>query len=203
MAHKTFISYKYDEAQRLRDEIIGALGNDATYYKGETSDSPDLADTSTDNIKKNLRDMMYDTSVTIVIISPNMKKSKWIDWEIEYCLKDNTRKGRTSHTNGVVGVIMKYNGGYSWFKSTHINDDGCSSISYDESKVYNIINNNRFNQYPKKYSCDVCKTVNSLTGSYITYVEEETFLNNPNKYIDNAYDKSENDAQGYILCKKR
>lgn len=49
----------------------------------------------------------------------------------------------------------------------------------------------------------MCKTVNSLTGSYIAYVEEETFLNNPNKYIDNAYDKSENDAKGYILCKKR
>ena len=203
MAHKTFISYKYDEAQRLRDDIITALGDNAMYYKGETSDSPDLTDTSTENIKKNLRDMMYDTSVTIVIISPNMKKSKWIDWEIEYCLKDNTRKGRTSHTNGIVGVIMKYNGGYNWFKSTHINDDGCSSIAYEESKVYDIINNNRFNQDPKKYSCDVCKTVNSLPGSYIAYVEEETFLNNPNKYIDNAYDKSENDAKGYILCKKR
>ena len=94
MAHKTFISYKYSEAQKLRDDIIEALGEDATYYKGETSDSPDLTDTSTENIKKNLRDMMYDTSVTIVIISPNMKESKWIDWEIEYCLKDNTRKGR-------------------------------------------------------------------------------------------------------------
>ena len=149
MAHKTFISYKYDEAQRLRDDIIDALGDDATYYKGETSDSPDLTDTSTENIKKNLRDMMYDTSVTIVIISPNMKKSKWIDWEIEYSLKDNTRKGRTSHTNGVVGVIMKYNDGYSWFKSTHTNDDGCSSTTYEESKVYDIINNNRFNQNPK------------------------------------------------------
>ena len=31
MAHKTFISYKYDEAQRLRDDIIDALGDDATY----------------------------------------------------------------------------------------------------------------------------------------------------------------------------
>ena len=203
MAHKTFISYKYDEAQRLRDDIIKALGDDATYYKGETSDSPDLTDTSTENIKNNLRDMMYDTSVTIVIISPNMKKSKWIDWEIEYCLKDNTRKGRTSHTNGVVGVIMKYNGGYSWFKSTHKNDDGCFSTTYKESKVYDIINNNRFNQNPKKYSCDVCKTVSALTGSYIAYVDEETFLDNPTKYINKAYDKSENDADGYDLIKKR
>ena len=203
MAHKTFISYKYSEARRLRDDIIDALVEDATYYKGETSDSPDLTDTSTENIKKNLRDMMYDTSVTIVIISPNMKKSKWIDWEIEYCLKDNTRKGRTSHTNGIVGVIMKYNGGYDWFKTTKTNTDGCISTTYEKSKVYDIINNNRFNQNPKKYSCDVCQTVNSLTGSYIAYVDEETFLENHNKYIDNAYDKSENDASGYDLTKSR
>ena len=92
MAHKTFISYKWSEAQQLRDDIIDALGEDASYYKGETSDSPDLTDTTTDNIKKNLRNMMYYTSVTIVIISPHMKESKWIDWEIEYCLKDETRK---------------------------------------------------------------------------------------------------------------
>ena len=72
MAHKTIISYKWSEAQSLRDKIIKALGDDATYYKGETSESPDLTDTSTENIKKNLKDMMYDTSVTIVILSPNM-----------------------------------------------------------------------------------------------------------------------------------
>lgn len=154
---------------------------DATYYKGETSDSPDLTDTSTENIKNNLRNMMYDTSVTIVIISPNMKKSKWIDWEIEYCLKNNTRKNRTSHTNGVVGVIMKHNYDYSWFKSISINDDGCSPSSYQENLVYNIINKNRFIQNSKKYVCNKCKTVDTLTGSYIAYVEEEEFLANPTK----------------------
>lgn len=203
MSHKTFISYKYSEARNLRDSIIDALGDDAIYYQGETSSSPDLSDTSTENIKKNLTDMMYDTSVTIVIISPNMKDSNWIDWEIEYSLKNKTRKGRTSHTNGVVGVIMKYNGGYSWLKTTSTKGDGCTTSSYDESKVYPIINNNRFNQNPKKYSCNACKTVDALTGSYIAYVEEETFLSDPQKYIDNAYDKSENDAAGYNLTKAR
>lgn len=203
MAHKTFISYKYSETQKLRDDIIEALGNDATYYKGEASDSPDLTDTSTENIKKNLTDMMYDTSVAIVIISPNMKKSKWIDWEIEYCLKNISRKGRTSHTNGVVGVIMKYNGGYEWFKKQRTNSDGCPSITYETTKVYDIINNNRFKQNPKVYSCNVCKTVNALTGSFIAYVEEEDFLSNPTKYINNAYDKSENDAAGYDITKTR
>ena len=76
MAHKTFISYKYSEAQDLRDAILKALGDDASYYQGETSDSPDLTDKSTETIKKNLTDMMYGTSVTIVIISPDIKKSK-------------------------------------------------------------------------------------------------------------------------------
>ena len=35
MAHKTFISYKYSEAQNLRDRIIKALGDDASYRSEE------------------------------------------------------------------------------------------------------------------------------------------------------------------------
>lgn len=199
MAHKTFISYKYSEAQELRDRIIDALGTDATYYTGETSDSPDLTDTSTENIKKNLRDMMFDTSVTIVIISPHMRESKWIPWEIEYCLKQTTRKGRTSQTNGVVGVIMKYNGSYDWFEQHIINNDGCKAISYQTQFIPDIINNNRFNQAPLRYICAQCHIVNELTGSYISYVEEDTFLQNPARYIDKAYEKNENNASGYKL----
>ena len=203
MAHKTFISYKYSKATELRDRIIEALGDDATYYKGETSESPDLTDTSTENIKKNLKDMMYDTSVTIVILSPQMTKSKWIDWEIEYCLKSITRKNRTSHTNGVVGVIMKVDGDYSWFKKTGTNCHGSSTVSYEMSKVFNIISANHFNSNPEQWHCDKCKTYDWLNGSYIAFVEEDDFLANPSQYIDNAYDKSENDASGYDLTKTR
>ena len=203
MAHKTFISYKYSEAQDLRDAIIEALGDDATYYKGETSDSPDLTDTSTENIKRVLRNMMYDTSVTIVIISPHMKESKWIDWEIEYCLKDITRKNRTSHTNGVVGVIMKYNGGYDWFVNHLKNHHGESVGNYKNEYLYPIIYNNHFNSKPERWHCSICKTYDWLYGSYIEYIEEDEFLSNPQRYIDNAYDKSENDANGYKLEKQR
>ncbi len=202
MAHKTFISYKYSEAQDLRDDILEALGDDASFYQGETSDSPDLTDKSTETIKKNLTDMMYNTSVTIVVISPNIKQSKWIDWEIEYCLKEIPRQGRTSKTNGVLGIIMKSNGSYGWFKSSQQEGDGCSSLSYSEHLAYDIIRKNRYNQTPKVYTCDTCKTINALTGSYISYVEEETFLGNHQKYIDNAFDKSE-DVDGYELTKQK
>ena len=98
---------------------------------------------------------------------------------------------------------MKVNGGYDWFKYTTINPDGCSVTNYHDSKVYDIINNNRYNQNPQMYSCSRCKCVNALTGSYIAFVEEDEFLSNPQKYIDNAYDKSENNAEGYTLTKQR
>lgn len=203
MAHKTFISYKYSEARKLRDDIIKALGDDATYYQGETSDSPDLTDTSTENIKKNLRDMMYNTSVTIVILSPNMKQSKWIDWEIEYCLKENTRKNRTSHTNGVVGVIQKVDGGYDWLVNNLVNCHGKSVVNYKNEKLFDIIHKNHFNSNPPQKHCDKCNTYDWLNGSYIEYIKEDDFLADPQRYINNAYDKSENDAEGYDLTKTR
>ncbi len=203
MARKTFIAYKYSESTALRDKIISALGDDATYYKGETTDSPDLTDTTAENIKKNLRDMIFDTSVTIVIISPNLKESKWVDWEVEYSLKEITRQDRTSRTNGIVGVIKKHNGNYDWLITKTAKDDGCSTRTINDSKLYDIINNNRYNLISEdKYACNHCKTYSQLDGSYIALIDEDDFISNPNKYIENAYEKCQKVAD-YNLSKLR
>ncbi len=202
MARKTFISYKYSESQSLRDDIITALGADATYYQGETSNSPDLTDESTELIKKNLTDMMYDTSVTIVIASPNIKRSNWIDWEIEYCLKEYSRKGRTSKTNGVVGVIQKHNGSYDWLVTKSVQPDGCTLRTIDSSMLYPIITNNRYKRNGRGYACDTCNSHDQLEGSYISLIDQEDFLADPEKYIENAYHKSENSDQ-FELVKQR
>lgn len=105
MAHKTFISYKYSDSQELRDKIIKRMGNDATYYSGERSDSPDLTDFTTATIKEHLKNMIHDTSVTIVLYSPKMNQSKWIPWEIQYSLSSITRDDKTSRPNGIILVI--------------------------------------------------------------------------------------------------
>lgn len=202
MAHKTFISYKYSEAKSLRDKIIAALGDDATYYQGETSNSPNLTDYLTGTIREKLKDMIFGTTVTIVILSPNMTKSAWIDWEIEYSLREYSRNGKTSKSNGIVAVIQKNNDNYDWLKTTTYHEDGHQSCWYDESKMYDIINNNRFNQNPKEYFCNKCKTIDALTGSYISIVTEDEFLAEPKKYIDNAYNKCQN-IGNYIISKTR
>lgn len=202
MARKTFISYKYSEARGLRDVILKSLGTDAIYYQGETSDSPDLTDTSTENIKNHLRNMIYETSVTIVVISPNMKESKWIDWEIEYSLKEITRENRRSRTNGVLGVIMKQNGGCNWLIRERLNGDGCKSRSIESSDLYPIIRNNRYNLKKPEYVCRRCMTVGSLSGSYISLIEEEEFLEDASYYIENAFEKCQR-IDDFELCKTR
>lgn len=190
MVHKTFISYKYSEAKNLRNRIIRHLGVDQTkYYQGETSESPNLTNEKTESIRHLLKEMIYDTSVMIVIISPNMKQSNWIDWEIEYALKSIKHGDHTSHSNGVVGVIMN-DPDESWFRYTEKKPDGDMCYAYHSEYACEIINANRCNQKPKQYACETCGTVDSLTGSYISFVTEDNFISDPKRYIDNAFDKS-------------
>lgn len=201
MAHKTFISYKYSESQNLRDKIINKLGTEATFYKGETSKSPNLTDYTTTTIRNNLADMIYDTTVMIVIISPNMKQSEWMEWEIKYALREQTRNGRTSHADGVICVVQKNElyerlglNPYSWAKSY--------GGDWDTSKLFNIINQNRNN---KKSWIDSDLTnitdYNKLSKHYIDIVTEDEFLKNSDYYINFAFDKSQN-LGSYNLAKQ-
>lgn len=184
MAHKTFISYKYSEAQDLRNDIINKLGADATYYRGETSNSPDLTDRTTETIRKNLSDMIYDTSVMIVIISPNMLQSKWMEWEIKYALREQSRNGRTSHANGVICVVQKQKNSFYNFYSYDAYAWAKYNGTWSPWKLFDVIKNNQNNK--KSYA------FNSLPSNYIDIVTEDTFLKNPFKYIDEAYNKSQN-----------
>ena len=60
--------------------------------------------------------------------------------------------------------------------------------------------NNRYNQVPKVYACPLCKSVNRLTGSYISLVDEDEFLASPKLFVENAYEKSQN-LRNYEICK--
>ena len=107
MGHKIFVSYKYHDSSvkkitnnpwsdTVRD-YVDALENYLTnssehIYKGE-SDDEDLSNLSEDSIWEKLKDRIYDSSLTIVLVSPKMKETKkdrdqWIPWELSYSLKE-------------------------------------------------------------------------------------------------------------------
>lgn len=191
MAHKTFISYKYSESTTLRNEIITKLGPDATYYQGETSLSPDMGDLKTTTIRNNLSDMIFDTTAMIVIVSPNMTKSSWMNWEIKYALREQSRNGRASHTNGFICVIQKDLmrslmglDPYGWAKSS--NGNWLSTVFFGVL-VRNMNNKKSWNESPILTIADY----NALSQNYIDIVTEDEFLKYPKFYIDKAFEKSQ------------
>lgn len=102
MGHKVFVSYKYADNKvamlkykyftTVRDyvDVLEVLIGSNNIYKGEQNDE-DLSHLKEDTIWDKLKDRIYDSSVTVVLISKGMMTShwdkfQWITWEIRYSL---------------------------------------------------------------------------------------------------------------------
>ena len=176
MGRKIFVSYKYKDndvkslngysstwprhyVDYLKDNIL----SDDHIYKGEESDE-DLSSYSEVYIWNHLKDKIYDSTITIVLISPNMKeprrweKSQWIPWEISYSLRETKRKDMTSHNNAILAVILPDKRG-----------------SYDY-------------YYNKKNDLLFSILKDNIENEYISVVEWENFKKDHNRYIDKAFE---------------
>lgn len=153
MGYKVFVSYKYKDFDvkplagvdgvtwpcHYVDYIQNRILSTDDIYKGEKSDE-DISYLSENGIWEHLKDKIYDSSITIVLISPNMKEprrwetSQWIPWEISYSLRETKRSDRTSHNNAMLAVVLP-------------DKDGSYSYRYDKSKLFQILNANIENGY--------------------------------------------------------
>lgn len=208
MGKKIFISYKYADTsvQRLDrtpnwertkvrdyvDEIQERLAEGDHINKGE-KDGEDLSNFKDETIESKLRDKIYDSTVTIVLISPRMKsyitpeKDQWIPWEISYSLKEVKRADKTSRTNAVLGVVLPdINGSYEYVLTERTCcPGGCTS--YNTANLFTIIKENTFNRKrPEKYDCTQRDTIQKWPYSYIHIVSWEKFINDMDTAINNA-----------------
>jgi hypothetical protein len=219
MANKIFISYKYKDddvlaissGNHLRDVLFPTTVRtyvdkleeyfdkaEFVIYKGE-SDDEDLSYLSDDQIWEKLKDRIFDSTVTIVMISPKMKESnrrdssQWIPWEISYSLKEMTRNGRTSHSNALLAVVLPdSNGSYEYFV-TDRKCYNCICHSWKTDILFAILCNNMFNQKEKiQKECDRGLTVYSNESSYIKSVKWSDFVKSPQEYIKMAIEIKKN-----------
>lgn len=225
MGKKIFVSYKYADSQvenltiyeksTVRDyvtkfeEILDPSDN---IYKGE-SDGEDLSDLSEETIWKKLKDRIYDSSVTIVFISPGMKESwkaekdQWIPWEISYSLKEVSRKNKngdavTSRSNAMVAVVLPdIYGSYSYYlESKKCCGSGCTTHHTD--KLFSIIRKNKFNlKDANKKMCDTGSTIWYGEYSYIKAVKWIDFISSYGSYIESACERQDN-IEDYVICKE-
>lgn len=199
MGRKVFVSYKFSDAVETRDKIIRVLQKDGTYYKGEKGYKELKYADST--LKGYLADMIYDSTVTIVVISPEVIYSEWVEWEIKYSLERQTRAGRTSKRNGVVCVIQantdysSYNHLGEFNKNSRWAYNIFSNNKYLKSHVFpNIIKRNMknsFNSYGQSVrNISFFDEENIENKDYCIVVAESTFMKNPNKYIEEAFQRA-------------
>ena len=98
--HKVFTSYYHFEDQNYKDYIDRNFGNriiNKSVMDGEYD--PDNSDLY---IKRLIReDKISDSSVVVVLVGPNTRKRKHVDWEIYAGLRANT-----NGNSGLVGVLL-------------------------------------------------------------------------------------------------
>lgn len=166
MGHKVFVSYKFrdDDVKTIPGvtqptwpcDYVNVIKNEILskddIYKGETSNE-DVSTWGENKIWEHLKGKIYDSSITIVLISPNMKepnkwqKSQWIPWEISYSLKEMTRNDRTSHNNAILAVVLPdKNGSYSYYSKDDLFPILKSNI--ENGYIY-VVQWNTFKQYPQ------------------------------------------------------
>lgn len=214
MGKKIFVSYKYADsrvkhldsmpwyetttARHYVDELQSKLDAEDHINKGE-DDGEDLSDFADETIWSKLRDKIYDSSVTIVLISPGMKESwksekdQWIPWEISYSLRETTRNDRTSRRNGVLAVVLPDdNGSYNYA----IEKKTCCATAcnnWHTNSLFWILRTNMFNQYQKtKADCKQGDAVYNGWPSYIHMVRWEDFIDNINYWVSKAEDIQNN-----------
>lgn len=226
LGNKIFVSYKYadDQVENLKsnknstvrdyvDEFEDKLDSSDDIYKGE-SDGEDLSELSDDTIWEKLKDKIYDSSITIVFISPGMRETQkkdrdqWIPWEVSYSLKETSRKNKngdlvTSHSNAMIAVVLPdENGSYNYYLETK---NCCSSrcTMHHTNILFEIIKNNKFNRI-KNFSKRICNNDDTIwtgTCSYIEAVKWSKFIANYQKYVDSAVERQEH-IDEYEICKE-
>lgn len=185
------IGWKYNCTSRdYVNELMTILRNNGHAYFGE-DDKEDLSHLSDEQIYEKLKNRIFPTSCTIVLISPNMKEScvkerdQWIPWEVYYSLRETTRSDYTSRRNAVLAVVLPdNNGSYSYALEKKF---CCASFctKHHTDKLFTILGKNMFNK--KVCQKEVCSQNDTLWHgdcSYIPMVRWDNFVGNVNYWIE-------------------
>lgn len=98
--HKVFISYYHHEDQDYKDYIVSHLGSQ--FINKSVNIGEYNSENSDEYIKRLIREeKITDSSVVVVLVGPNTKNRKHVDWEIYAGLRDSI-----NGCSGLIGILL-------------------------------------------------------------------------------------------------
>lgn len=206
MARRVFISFRFSDGEKYKEELCTLFDQSDDVI--DCSEDEDRSDMSEETIKKYLYNKLKYASVTIVILTPNAIEynknyltGKYDDWmydELRYSLEDRENNA----TSGVVALYSQDAKDLLITESTH-KCDVCKKESTVSrlADVNNLVRKNMLN-VKDSYKKNKCYGIyDSLEDSYISLISYNEFINDINKYIENAVSKKERRDE-FTLIKK-
>lgn len=193
MATKVFISFRFSDGKELKDELIELF--DSSTEVINRSEDVDRSEMSEDTIQEYLYEKLKNTSVTIVLLTPDAvdyRKDLWgryDDWlydELRYSLEDRV----SNRTNGIIALYTDDSESLVLKKSSHTcskcnETSTCRSLlDFDNLARKNMLN---VKEDYKENKCD--GLYNDDKDSYISLVHFDSFKKDYEKYINSAKEK--------------
>lgn len=207
MATKVFVSFRFNDGLDYKKELEEIFDSSTEIIN--RSEDTDRSDMSEETIRDYLYDKLKNTSVTILILTPeavNYKKNifgdydDWLYDELRYSLEDRTK----NRTNGVIALYTDDSEALLFNKSTHTcpicnETKSCRSLSsFDNLARKNMLN------VKKEYKKNSCEGLyDDETDSYISLVPFEDFKVNYEEYINNAKEKRDRKDEFELIKKMR
>ena len=193
MATKVFISFRFSDGKYIKDELVD-LFDESTEVINRSEDV-DRSQMSEDTIQEYLYEKLKDTSVTIVLLTPEAVsyRKNWIgnydDWlydELRYSLEDR----KNNRTNGVVAVYTDDAKDMILESSSHYCSHCQETKSCRTLKFFDNLARKNMLNIKQSYKKNLCNDLyDDSHDSYISLVSLEEFKQDHTKYIDNAKDK--------------
>lgn len=185
--HKCFISYKKEDAA-YKDYLVDTFGGENFVNKtlDRTIDSLDG-----DYVMKVIRrDYLCDSTVTLFLIGSHSSENEGSDWmgDRNYFIKREIAaslfNGSGNTRNGVLGIVLP-----NMYSSVYHGETKCATCG----NTHNLVNINdsttirefSYNYYTKPH--EGCAW--SEEERYCVLVKWDDFIADPEKYINQAYDK--------------
>ena len=184
MGHKCFISFKTEDIE-YKKTIQEDLDVDMIDKSlDESIDSDDF-----DYVMRKIReDYLSDTTVTIFLIGT--KSNENLGWEEQKYIKRELQaslyNGQNNTRNGILGVVLPE------MESVIYKGSGICSICGNSHNYVNINDETVISEFSYNYYLPTEKCAWSEDDRYCVLVKWEDFVNNPEIYINKAFDKRSN-----------